>query len=68
MLAPLPNSDWGRSVIEVYRRHLRGERLSKEEARLVEEVKDRAGLYLNNASLNLRSLRCKSSYEPGCWA
>ena len=65
MLAPLPNSDWGKSVVEVYRRHLRGERLSKEEAKLVEEVRDRAGLYLNYASLNLGAYVVKALMNQG---
>ena len=52
-IAPLPDSDFGRSLADVYRRYLRGDKLSKEEAKLAEEVKDRAGLYLNYAPLNL---------------
>ncbi len=64
-LAPLPNSDWGKSVVEVYRRHLRGEKLSKEEVKLVEEVKDRAGLYLNYASQNLGVYVVKALMNQG---
>ncbi|MFN4046725.1 MAG: ATP-dependent helicase, partial [Acidilobaceae archaeon] len=47
LLAPLPDSEWGRQAIEIYVKHLKEKKLSKEEKKVVEEVKDRAGLYLN---------------------
>jgi ATP-dependent Lhr-like helicase len=64
-IAPLPNSEFGKSLVDAYRRYLRGEKISKEEAKLAEEVKDRAGLYLNYASLNLGAYVIKALMTHG---
>ncbi|MEB3816905.1 MAG: DEAD/DEAH box helicase [Desulfurococcales archaeon] len=46
-LAPLPPGDWGRQVVEAYRKKLRGERLTREEKKLVKEAEERASLYMH---------------------
>jgi ATP-dependent Lhr-like helicase len=48
-IAILPPGEWGEKLVEVYRRKLRGEKLSKEEKKLVREVEERAGLYMHYA-------------------
>ncbi len=48
-VAPLPAGEWGQHVAAVYRRALRGARLSKDEKKLVREVRERASLYMHYA-------------------
>ena len=44
-LAPLPDSDLGRRMLEALRASLSGSKLSRDESKLLEEVRDRAALY-----------------------
>ncbi len=48
-IAPLPATDWGRSVVEAVRKALKSGRLSREEKRLVREARERASLYMHYA-------------------
>ncbi|MEB3852019.1 MAG: DEAD/DEAH box helicase [Desulfurococcales archaeon] len=48
-LAPLPTGEWGSRVVEALRKSLRGERLSREESKLVREARERASLYMHYA-------------------
>jgi len=48
-IAVLPPGEWGERLVDVYRRKLRGERLSREEEKLAREVEERAGLYMHYA-------------------
>ncbi|MEM1640829.1 MAG: DEAD/DEAH box helicase [Acidilobaceae archaeon] len=52
-IAPLPATEWGIRAREAFIKNARGERLNAEEIKIVKEVGDRAGLYLNYASLDL---------------
>jgi len=55
MVAPLPSSQWGESVASLYSRWKRGSagKLSKDERRLINEVRERAELYINYAMQGL---------------
>jgi len=64
-LAPLPNTDWGKAAAETYRKYLKEERLAEDEKRIVEEVRDRAGLYLNYATQNLGDYVVKALLTHG---
>jgi ATP-dependent Lhr-like helicase len=48
-VAPLPPGEWGSRIVEVYRRYLKDARLSREERKLVAEVRERASLYMHYA-------------------
>ena len=56
LIAPLPSTEWGRQVLETYKKHLRGARLTREEKKLVSEAKDRALLYLTYAMQGMGKL------------
>lgn len=53
LLAPLPESEWGRSAVELFKR--RHTKLSKEEKKVIKELKERALLYLTYAAQGLGS-------------
>jgi ATP-dependent Lhr-like helicase len=55
MVAPMPNTDWGKNAINIFRQWKRGElkKLSKDQKKIIDEIKDRGTLYINYASQNL---------------
>ena len=53
MIAPLPDSEWGRLAVDVYLKSRRGARLSSGEKKIVTEVKERALLYITYATLGM---------------
>ncbi len=65
LLAPLPDSEWGRQAIETYVKYLKGGKLSREEKKIIEEVRDRAGLYLNYSTQGLGDYAVKALMTRG---
>ncbi|AFZ70942.1 Lhr-like helicase [Caldisphaera lagunensis DSM 15908] len=55
MVAPMPNSDWGNNAISLFKQWKKGElkRLTQEQKKIINEIKDRAALYINYASQGL---------------
>ncbi|MEM1758483.1 MAG: DEAD/DEAH box helicase [Acidilobaceae archaeon] len=64
-LAPLPDTEWGRNTVEIYRKYLRNEKLQSEEKKIVEEVMDRAGLYMSYAAYDLGGYVVKALMAHG---
>jgi ATP-dependent Lhr-like helicase len=44
-IAPLPNTEWGEEAIRIYKKFKRGERLKKDEQKVLKDVMERAELY-----------------------
>jgi ATP-dependent Lhr-like helicase len=55
MVAPMPSTDWGKNAISIFRQWKKGEikKLNKDQKKIIDEIKDRAALYINYASQNL---------------
>ncbi len=65
LLAPLPDTEWGRETAEVYRRYKQGARARGEKAKRVKEVQERAQLYLNYAVQGMARYVIEALSTPG---
>jgi len=52
-IAPLPATEYGELLLQAFVKYRKGEKLKRDEKKLVKEVKERAMLYLNYASQGL---------------
>jgi ATP-dependent Lhr-like helicase len=65
LVAPLPDTDWGKETSELYRRYRRGAKLGGEHKKRVKEVIERGQLYLNYASQGLGRYVVKALMAQG---
>ena len=65
IIAPLPDTEWGRETCSLYRAYKRGAKLSNEQKKRVGEVIERGQLYLNYASQGLGNYVVKALMAQG---
>ncbi|MCE4624767.1 MAG: DEAD/DEAH box helicase [Desulfurococcales archaeon] len=67
MIAVLPDSEWGRKAVEVFREYKKGKRMRGEKAKLVSEILARARLFVEyyREGLIPRVVEALSSYGVG---
>ncbi len=65
LIAPLPDTEWGRETAEIYKRYKQGVRVRGEKAKRVKEVQERAQLYLNYAVQGMSRYVIEALSTPG---
>ncbi len=65
LVAPLPDTEWGRETSYIYKIYKQGSKLSSEHKKRVREVLERGQLYLNYASQGLGNYVVKALMAQG---
>ena len=65
MIAPLPDSEWGRETRDLYKAYKKGARINREQKKRIREVIERGQLYLNYASQGLGKYVVKALMAQG---
>ncbi len=67
MIAPMPNTDWGNNAISIFKKWKKGElkKPNKDQMKIINEIKDRAALYINYASQGMGRFVIESLMTQG---